>query len=167
MKIECSRQVWTERTKGRTNISITWAPVGAKKCKSLLKDTLLSFVGTWGTGKTLFLQFSPSWLLVERVILADSGARLHDPVSRMVMVDCFRETRGRAQCYVVKLQRPEPGWGRGCLTTHWRPGQSEASTRPRGPIRAVTSVTLHGLFSGFGENCPPSSIQWCHSVTHC
>ena len=33
-------------------------------------------------------------------------ARPHDPVSRMVMVDCFRDSRGRGQCYVVKLQGP-------------------------------------------------------------
>ena len=30
MKIDCSRQTWTGRTNGRTNISISWAHVGAK-----------------------------------------------------------------------------------------------------------------------------------------
>ena len=33
MKIESSRQVWTEQTNGRTEIVTPWAPVGAKNIK--------------------------------------------------------------------------------------------------------------------------------------
>ena len=36
MKIDSSRQVWTERTDERTKISLYWAPVGAKKAGSAL-----------------------------------------------------------------------------------------------------------------------------------
>ena len=64
MTIDFSRQVWTEQTNERTEISISWAPVGAKNHRTILRLYLSSRKrSAWG-------------LRLSRTMLGNSRANL-------------------------------------------------------------------------------------------